>query len=176
MRLVLATTFVLLVVIGVIGCENPTDAGILDEYQQPLLQVVTDTTGVFPSGDTFLRKVSPNQNRGHQNRLWLRGRNGKSRVIVQWDQSAIDSAIGDGTLVSATVEMSVDTAFDWGSSGRYIGAHKLNAPWWSWVLHTTVLTTSTPGMTSPTVADQPHGIWENQYQNDPGTNSRQIQL
>ncbi|MCH9683629.1 MAG: hypothetical protein K0V04_19480 [Deltaproteobacteria bacterium] len=67
------------------------------------------TTVLDASQDTFIRSGNPNGASGDLDVLVLR-RNGEQRVLVQFDATQVDDAIGDETLVSATLVLPVSVA------------------------------------------------------------------
>ncbi len=116
---------------GTVSCwdQDPTAPGGSD--RMPALTVAADTTitSLTAEADTYLRKVAPNQNRGDKDRLWVRGRAGKTRSLIRFDTTAIRSALGSTGLAYATITVAVDTAFGWASSGRFLSVYSLNQPW-----------------------------------------------
>ena len=84
--------------------------------------VTTESLDV--SGDTYLQSGSPNQNLGGDTHLSLQS-SGKHRSLLFFDTPSIASAVGNGTLVSARVELTLSsTGSNWGS-GRPIAIHPL---------------------------------------------------
>ena len=79
-------------------------------------------------GDTYLRSGSPNQNQGSEAVLKIRA-SGNNRSLVIFDQSEIESAVGTNILVSAALELWVESAGSWGGSGRTVDAHRLSEAW-----------------------------------------------
>ncbi|HKO91989.1 MAG TPA: DNRLRE domain-containing protein, partial [Polyangiaceae bacterium] len=93
----------------------------LGSVRQPLLS----TTTLPAAGDTYLESGSPNQNHGVDARLSLQAP-GKHRTLLFFGAPEITAAVGDGTLVSARVELDLQaTGSNWGSSGRTIAIHRL---------------------------------------------------
>lgn len=86
-------------------------------------------TATFPAtADTTLRKGTPNQNYGAEPTLRLR-QSGKNRSLVGFDAAEIAQTIGQGTLRSASLELSLGTSSGWGKTGRTVDAHRLSADW-----------------------------------------------
>jgi len=77
------------------------------------------------SGDTYLRSGSPNQNQGSEPILRLQS-SGKNRGLLFFDAVAIRNAVSGGTLATATLELTIDSAAtNWGDTGRPITLHRL---------------------------------------------------
>ena len=88
----------------------------------------TDTA--FATMDTYIHEGKPDENFGDLHRLRLRKR-GRNRALVLFDQTAILAAVGTGSLVSATLELTIrsDKNDDWPPAGGTIDAHRLNQSW-----------------------------------------------
>lgn len=81
------------------------------------------------SADTYLRSGAPDTNEGGSTFLRLRA-SGDNRTIVRVDQAALEDAVGDSTVVSASLKFRIDSnGNNWGSSGRTIGAYRLTSVW-----------------------------------------------
>ena len=80
------------------------------------------------AGDTYLKSGSPNQNQDTE--LFLRVRSsGTNRALLQVGAAAIQAAVGDGSLVSARLELQITNNGDnWGSGG-WLDAHRLQQSW-----------------------------------------------
>jgi Glucodextranase, domain B len=78
------------------------------------------------AADTSLRVGSANQNHGSDPTLQL---SHDGRVLVRFDQGALASTVGAGRLVSASLELFVQSASGWGAAGHPIEAHPLTAAW-----------------------------------------------
>ena len=84
---------------------------------------------VAPAADTYLRSGSPNQNQGTDDVLRLRA-SGDNRALLRVSASDIAQAVGQGRLVSATLELFIHSNGDnWGTTGRTVDAHRLLADW-----------------------------------------------
>ncbi len=87
----------------------------------------TDTLGLV--ADTYLRSGSPNRNQGDESILRIRA-SGNNRVLLQADSTAVAAAIGTGTLVNASLELTITfNADNWGPTGRTIDLHRLTQRW-----------------------------------------------
>jgi hypothetical protein len=80
---------------------------------------------VSTSGDTYIRNGSPNQNQGSEPILRLQS-SGGNRALLFFDTTAIQTVVATDTLLSATLEVTIDTAAsNWGPTGRPIAVHRL---------------------------------------------------
>ncbi len=87
------------------------------------------STSVGAVADTYLRLGSPNQNQGTESLLRLR-QSGKNRALLRFDVAAIATAIGEGTLQSAHLVLTIShNGSNWGAAGRTIDLHRLTAAW-----------------------------------------------
>ena len=82
-----------------------------------------------PIGDTYLKNGSPNKNQGTEALLRVR-QSGKNRILLQFDQAAIEAAVGSEPVFEARVEFTItQNGGQWGSSGRSVGIHRVTTPW-----------------------------------------------
>ena len=80
-------------------------------------------------GDTYLRKGSSNQNQGVEPILRVQ-QSGTNRSLVQFDSQSLASTLSGATLVSASLELHVESnGRNWGTQGRTVDVHRLTAPW-----------------------------------------------
>lgn len=92
-------------------------------------QVQPQSATLTASADTYLRQGAPNQNQGAATFL-LTQQSGQNRALVRIEQSEIAAHVGDGALVSATLELYIEhNANNWGSTGRTVDVHRLTANW-----------------------------------------------
>jgi hypothetical protein len=55
---------------------------------------------------------------------------GDNRALVRFDQSSLQSLVGNGTLVSATLQFEItENANNWGTTGRTISVYRLTSDW-----------------------------------------------
>ncbi|MEP7012842.1 MAG: DNRLRE domain-containing protein [Acidobacteriota bacterium] len=80
------------------------------------------------TADTTLKKSSANQVFGSDPTLRLR-QSGKNRSLMRFDAAEIAQTIGQGTLRSASLELSLGVSSGWGKTGRTVDAHRLTADW-----------------------------------------------
>jgi hypothetical protein len=81
------------------------------------------------SADTYVRAGAPNTNEGASPILRIK-ESGHNRALVRFSQTEIQSLIGGGTLVSATLQMDiVENGNNWGKDGRMVGAYRLLMDW-----------------------------------------------
>jgi hypothetical protein len=87
------------------------------------------TTSLPAVADTTLRQQQANQNRGGDEQVRL-GWAQASRALVRFDPGAIAAAVGDGTLLSAHLELEVEeTGESWPGGSQNVGAHRVTAAW-----------------------------------------------
>ncbi|MCP4686396.1 MAG: DNRLRE domain-containing protein, partial [bacterium] len=80
-------------------------------------------------GDTYLRNGSRNQNQGEATFLRIR-QSGKNRTLVRFPQEVIEQVTDAGSLVSATLELYIESNADnWGTDGRFVEVHRVSEDW-----------------------------------------------
>lgn len=95
------------------------------ETPPPTEEVVT----LSALSDTYLRKGASNTNEGASPIIRIRAA-GDNRGLVKFDQAAIAQAVGDGELLSASLEFTIEEAKNnWGKLGREVGAHRMLMNW-----------------------------------------------
>lgn len=98
--------------------HNPAAAG-------PAAEEVT----LEASADTYVRSGKANRNSGGAQFVRVRS-SGKNRALVRFDQAAIQSAVGDGTVLDARLRLTItDNGNNWGPSGRTVDVHRLVTDW-----------------------------------------------
>jgi len=96
---------------------------------EDLGDVTVTTAAVTASADTFVRQGANDTNEGASTFLRLQS-SGNNRALVRFDQAAIEDLVGGGTVLTATLEMTITfNANNWGSSGRTVDAHRLTSDW-----------------------------------------------
>ncbi|HSQ01020.1 MAG TPA: DNRLRE domain-containing protein [Candidatus Dormibacteraeota bacterium] len=128
------------------------------------LAVMTLTIGLFsgpagatqvmlsPTADTYLRSGAQNGNDGSA--TFVRINSSPNRALVRFDQTQIAGATSGLVLISATLELFVNSSAQWGSPGRAVNAHRVTADWteagatWNCPIDTN------PGNSSPDCASQ----------------------
>ncbi|MFN0153114.1 MAG: LamG-like jellyroll fold domain-containing protein [Gaiella sp.] len=89
--------------------------------------VVTQT--VPASADSYLRSGSSDTNEGGSSFLRVRA-SGDNRPLVRFDQAALEAALAGGTLVSASLELTItQNSNNWSTSGRTISVYRLTKAW-----------------------------------------------
>lgn len=78
------------------------------------------------SGDTYLRSGAPNATEGSE--TFLRVNSSPNRALVRFDQAQIAGAAAGLVLVSATLELYVSAANQWGV-GRDVNAQRMTTDW-----------------------------------------------
>jgi hypothetical protein len=82
-----------------------------------------------PSADTYIRSGQANQNEGAGQFMRIQA-NGNNRALVRFDQAELESEIGNGTILSATLQLTItDNSNNWGSEGRTVDLHRLISDW-----------------------------------------------
>ncbi|NJL26816.1 MAG: DNRLRE domain-containing protein [Thermoanaerobaculia bacterium] len=88
------------------------------------------TTVFEPVADTYLRRGTPNVSHGGSPVLEVKSSPINNRVLVRFDLAEVAATLGQGTLVSAELELFVETnGGGWGTSGRAVDLHRVNMPW-----------------------------------------------
>ncbi len=95
--------------------------------------IVEDSTPqtftLLPTADTYIREGQDNRNHGADTEMDVRS-SGNNRALVRFDQSAIDSTVGNGTIISAILKLKInDNGANWGSTGRTVDIHRLLTDW-----------------------------------------------
>ena len=79
--------------------------------------------------DTYVRQGANDTNEGASTFMQVRD-SGNNRGLVRFDQTAISTAVGTDTLLSATLELDITENFDnWSSSGRDVSVHRMIQAW-----------------------------------------------
>lgn len=112
------------------------DAGITESVNsktftihssEPTPQPVTKTFN--SSADTYIRDGADNRNAGAGTFMRLQ-ESGNNRSLIRFDQSEIQSQIGNKQVLSAKLRVTiVDNGNNWGTTGRSIDIHRLIADW-----------------------------------------------
>lgn len=90
---------------------------------------MSEAVALAANADTYLRAGAPDTNEGASTFLRLRA-SGDNRSLVRFDQAAIATAVGSGSLTSATLELKItDNGNNWGSTGRTISVYRLTSAW-----------------------------------------------
>lgn len=104
---------------GECGCGVPESPGCVIEAL------------MVPTWDTFILQGRPNHNEGGNERLRVRNENVRS--LLRFDQVAMRALVDDGTLLSATLELTIaDRARRFGRGGtRSVDIHQMTS--WQWL-------------------------------------------
>lgn len=113
----------------------------------------SQTATLIGIADTYLRQGSANKNQGDETFLRVR-QSGKNRALIRFDQTAILATVGAGSLASATLELTVEKATNWGSEGRTVDIHRLMADWSELGATWNCPDDTTPSNSSPNCAAQ----------------------
>lgn len=94
-------------------------------YGSPTQQTLT----LNASSDTYVKDGQNDRNQGGDVFMRLRD-NGNNRALVRFDQAALQSAVGNRTVLSAKLRLAiVDNNSNWGQSGRTVDVHRLLSNW-----------------------------------------------
>jgi hypothetical protein len=111
------------------ACLWPTDA---EKLEVPGIsidpQALLDSTGLAAAGDNFTWQDHPNLNSGTATELRT-GVASKGRAFVRWTQATIDSVVGTGTLVSARLDITINSSSGWGPQGGGVSIHRVTKDW-----------------------------------------------
>jgi len=94
------------------------------------LTVTYDTQDqtVDPVADAWVSSDSNDSNFGSSTTLRITN-DGNNRTLVRFDTNDINSALGSGILVGATVDLSISSNGGFWGSGKWVDIHRLNASW-----------------------------------------------
>ena len=88
-----------------------------------------ETVTLPAAADTYIRKGARNTNEGGSPIIRIR-QGGDNRGLVRFDQAAIAAAVGGGTLLSASLEFTIEeTKNNWGTQSREVAAHRMLMDW-----------------------------------------------
>jgi hypothetical protein len=106
---------------------NRVEGTYLTKFGLPNPEPQTVMLGAM--SDTYVRSGQNNQNEGGGQFMKLQS-SGDNRALVRFDQNAIQTAIGSGTVLSAKLRLTItDNGNNWGTTGRTIDAHRLLVNW-----------------------------------------------
>jgi len=111
------------------ACLWPTDAPTMDGPGISIdPQALLDSTGLAAAGDNFTWQNHPNQNNGTSTELRT-GVGSTGRALLRWNQATIDSIVGAGTLVSARLDVTINSSSGWSGSGGQLSIHRVTKDW-----------------------------------------------
>jgi probable HAF family extracellular repeat protein len=91
--------------------------------------VAAAAASIPAAADTYLRSGAPDTNEGAAPFLQVRA-SGDNRALVRFDQAALQSLVGSGTVLSATLTFEItDNGDNWGATGRTISAYRVTSAW-----------------------------------------------
>jgi pimeloyl-ACP methyl ester carboxylesterase len=116
--------------------ENIFRVEAMDNAGNPAVKEIDFTVSVrspreisfSPIADTYIDASVPDANHGSGQILRLRAR-GKNRTLVKFDQSAISSAVGSGTIISAQLTFTVAKNWENWATSELLALHRMTAPW-----------------------------------------------
>jgi hypothetical protein len=115
----------LALVASLAACQEP-DAATGPAPVASAQSVATSTT-LTASRDGYVTSEHPNRNGGWKDSMDVAR---PLRSLVAFDQTAIASAVGAGTLTNATLRLTIGRVADnWGPNGRSIDVHRVTVPW-----------------------------------------------
>lgn len=111
-----------------LGCSRADTAlGPSDQPHRHSGASVQGAVAITVTHDTYVTSEHPNRTNGWKDSMDVAR---PMRAFVSFDQVAIAAAIANGTLVSATLRLTIGRAADnWGPTGRSIDAHRVSVPW-----------------------------------------------
>lgn len=99
------------------------------ELRAVLLTPLPTTQTFGSAADSYVKEGQPNKNQGTEGILRIR-QSGQNRSLVQFDQSAIDTFVGNRAVTSATLRIYISlNSNNWGMSGRDVSAHRMTTDW-----------------------------------------------
>lgn len=119
------------------GCRDlSTPTGPRSEDQYPGIPPTTvlgpGSHSIVATADAYIRSDAANKNYGANDslRLLKQGTSGANRIAIQVAQATIADSVGADSLVSAILSLAIKrNGNDWGSTGRYIAAHRVTKAW-----------------------------------------------
>jgi hypothetical protein len=97
----------------------------------PAFTVVSGPDTLAPSADTYIASDVPNKNYGAIDSMESRSYSdgNKHAILIAFDQTAIASAVGSGTLDSAFLELPVRHVANWPSGGGVLWLNRMLQDW-----------------------------------------------
>ena len=87
------------------------------------------TVNLISAEDTTLKQGTPNANQGAETLLRIQ-HSGNQRVLVRFDQQALEQAIGNSSIRSAKLRLFIAAnGNNWGTDGREVNVHRLTQAW-----------------------------------------------
>ncbi len=87
------------------------------------------TTTFDAQADTYVRNGQNDRNYGSSPFIRVQS-SGSNRGMVRFDQSALQAAVGTGTVTSATLRLTIaDNGNNWGATGRTVDVYRMLADW-----------------------------------------------
>lgn len=105
-----------LVLLGIlVACrsDNPLENRNDPAAGPPMVDAVSAADTLTPSADNLLRSSPANENQGLADSLRVKvdlGQSDTNRSVIRFDQAAIAARVGDRTLASATLELTIKGA------------------------------------------------------------------
>jgi K319L-like, PKD domain len=97
--------------------------------QMAMTQTQGVTVTLVSAADTTLKQGTPNTNQGTELLLRIQ-HSGTQRVLVRFDQQALEQVVGSSSIRSAKVRLFISTnGNNWGTDGREVNVHRLTQAW-----------------------------------------------
>ncbi len=114
---------------GIVFMPTPTPTNTPTPTSTPTPTPTPSSSTLNSVADSYVKQGSQNENEGSSTFLRLQS-NGHNRALVKFDESQIQSAVGNSTNYTAKLRFTItDNGNNWGSSGRTIEVHKLTKDW-----------------------------------------------
>ncbi|MCA9710962.1 MAG: hypothetical protein KDK70_34290 [Myxococcales bacterium] len=108
---------------------DPTDLETVSEQQAPRAGVAVTTSQLEATQDTFIHHSDPFHPSSDLPFLQIQ-LEGHHRALVQFDAAAIDAAVGDDILLSATLVLPIaQAAQNWPPAGGTLDVHRMTTAW-----------------------------------------------
>lgn len=92
------------------------------------LPAATTIVTINATGDNFIKGTHQNENEGSKGYFRIQNAN-ISHALVRFSQSQLSSAVGPKYVVSAMLELYVETNFNNWGAGRLVDVHRLTTDW-----------------------------------------------
>jgi hypothetical protein len=111
-----------------IGCRDMTEPQQRSDQGRPLRTITVNHDTLRASQDTYIRENSPNHNYGTIDSIMVW--NSPERALVGFSQAAIDSVVGDDSLVVAILKIRIKSVVgSWGPSGSGVNLLRMTQQW-----------------------------------------------
>jgi len=102
---------------------------LLGWMQMAMSQTQGVTVTLISAADTTLKQGTPNTNQGTELLLRIQ-HSGTQRVLVRFDQQALEQVVGSSSIRSAKVRLFITAnGNNWGTDGREVNVHRVTQAW-----------------------------------------------